>query len=547
MNRLLRVDTLRTRVLLLVAGVGILPLLLLTLWLTRAAAAGGERLLRDRLQLVLIESERQIASRWAEERSRILSLAEHGEVQRELRGPLRTAWHPAALRTEFARLPPDVLGVTIIDTAGVARWSVTRSDVQGDPAIDVDEPIYGLVDGTRLGVLRARLRLQALLPPRENTTAGLDAAFGVIDRASRRSLLPLPFDSRSFLQSRFTWGEDEWVAERREMEDPPFTLLAFGPITLLTKPFRAAAARGFLLVLVIGAAGLLLAVLVSRRLARSLEELQAAATAVARGDLERSVEVGGTVEVQQVAAAFNAMSHNLRRSLDAAAQREALAAVGGFATELAHEIRNPLGAMRLDLELIEEQLPDNSPLRALQRNAIGEIERLDQVVGGALDLARSGRVVRGPVALADPLRSAVHYATPRFEQRGSRLTLRVPDIPVVVLGDAHALQRIFLNVLLNAADAVPNGGRCDVVLEVIDTAAFVRIADNGPGIDSRAVGRVGEPFFSTKPAGTGLGLAIATRIAHAHGGELTIEGTRGVGTTVQLRLPLANGSSGHGM
>lgn len=534
-----RGGTLRKRVLLLVAGAGVLPLALLAFWLTADTARMGERLLRSRLQTALNDSEQHIALRWAEERYAILLFAESDDIQRELQQSPRPSWQPADLLRLLQRLSGSVQAISIIDGSGRVRWQHARSDAESEPMIDVDLPIFEKQDGAALGVVRARLRLQALLPNREHTAAGIGAVLAIIDRASGRSLLPLPFGDVSLETRGFSWGEDEWLAEQRSMREPPLTLVTAAPITLFRKPFTQTAVRAALGLSIIALTGLVVAAFVAKRLTRALEELADAATAVAQGDLEHNVEVSGTAEVRNVAEAFNSMTGNLRRSLETAAQREALAAVGSFAAEIAHEVRNPLGAMRLDLELIEEQLPTDSPLRARQHEVINEVDRLNDVVGGALDLARSGRVTHARMNVADPLRTAVHLAAPHFEQRAGCLSLAVPEQDVVICGDQHSLQRLFLNLLLNAADAVPDRGHCDVALDILEQNARVRISDNGRGMDAETLARATDSFFTTKAEGTGLGLAIATRIAHAHGGHLSIAAAVGNGTIVELLLPLA--------
>jgi signal transduction histidine kinase len=531
-------DTLRSRVLLLVVGVGLVPFALLAIWLTIGTARGGEQMLRARLQADLQEHDRQISVRWSEQRYAILFLAESSDVQEELRRAPRADWQSARLPELFAELPPSVHAVRVTDLAGRLRWEARRPGSPAVRTIDVDQRITATVDGVPLGVLRVTLELEGLLAQQERTVSGLDAVLAVVDRVSGRSLLPLPFAPAALESDHFDWGEDEWVAERRVLQEPPLTLIAAAPITILSRPFRQAATRGTVGLALIAVASIIAAAMLSRRLTRSLETLGDAATAVAQGDLDHTVAVAGTAELRSVAAGLNAMTANLRQSLALAAQREALAAVGSFAAEMAHEIRNPLGAMRLDLELVEEQLPAGSQLRAQQRGAIREVERLGQVVSGALDLARSGSLPRAPLDIADPLRAAVHYAAPRFEQRGGRISLALPTRTVLVSGDQHSLQRLFLNLLLNAADAVPDRGHCDVLLEARDQHALVRFTDNGRGMDPDTLARATEAFFSTTPGGNGLGLAVAARIAKAHGGTLRIASAAGAGTTIELLLPL---------
>jgi two-component system sensor histidine kinase FlrB len=232
------------------------------------------------------------------------------------------------------------------------------------------------------------------------------------------------------------------------------------------------------------------------------------------------------------------MTESLRRTLRELSQRQALAAVGEFAASLAHEVRNPLTSIRVDLQRVEEKLPDESDARDLLGRALGEIERVDRSVTGALRVARSGSVTLEPVDIRQPLESAIHSAEPELEAHGATLRTELLGAdPLWVKGDAPALEQLFLNLLLNAAQALDEGGRVEVTVARHRDGVSIAIRDTGRGIPLENIERIFEPFYSTRPEGTGLGLAIAQRIATAHGGELEIESTPGAGTTVRLRLP----------
>jgi len=130
-------------------------------------------------------------------------------------------------------------------------------------------------------------------------------------------------------------------------------------------------------------------------------------------------------------------------------------------------------------------------------------------------------------------------ATPSFAERGATLeSLQIEGTPEV-LGDASALEQLFLNLLINAGEALAAGGRTKVDVRRVDGHATVRIADTGNGMPAEALASFGQPFRSTKPHGTGLGVPIARRIVAAHGGEFLVESTPQVGTTATVRLPLA--------
>jgi two-component system sensor histidine kinase HydH len=273
------------------------------------------------------------------------------------------------------------------------------------------------------------------------------------------------------------------------------------------------------------------------RMTRSLRHLLEAARAVSSGDLSQSVPEAGTDEVSTVARAFNTMTESLDRTLRRLAGRESLAAVGEFAAGLAHEVRNPLTAIQVDLQYVENELPPDSSLREPQSKALAEIRRLNATVGDALRVARSGQVRVRAMDLREPFSAAVGAALPRFRERGAILEVDLGEDPLSLDGDPDALEQLFLNLLLNAAEALDRGGAASILIDPQESEISVRIRDNGSGMAPEVRARVFEPLFSTRAEGTGLGLPIARRIAVAHGGEIRIESAPGSGTTVEVRLP----------
>jgi signal transduction histidine kinase len=259
---------------------------------------------------------------------------------------------------------------------------------------------------------------------------------------------------------------------------------------------------------------------------------------VAGGQLGRRVEVRSHDEVGRVAGAFNTMTESLRHTLDQLAERESLAAVNEFAAALAHEVRNPLTSIRLDLQEVDECLPADSPLRKLQGRALEDVQRLDRTVAGALDTARSGHIEPRDIDLREPLRSAVHAAGPAFEARGAQLEWAEPSQAAPVRGDPDALERVFLNLLLNAADALDVCGVASVELKRGEGEVSVVVHDDGQGVPAEDAERIFDPFFTTRPGGTGVGLAVARRIVVGHRGEITLSSEPGRGTTVHVRLPV---------
>jgi signal transduction histidine kinase len=541
--------SLRSKFILIVLVGAVLPLALLGLWLNRTAERSGEELLRARLGTSLGQVVDEIGLRWLSRRSQLLRLAECSAVQTALRDSSSSQGTEDAAQAELGELYSGmrdaVESATVEDAGGAVRWSVPAAGpaTSGgatlvNPALPVRLGIYDNATGAQLGSLDARVSMSSLLPGGAGWGGVSGSVLAVFDRSSGASLLPLSIDPTLFARESFVWGEEPWLTVRHTLHEPPMDLVLAAPVTPFTEPFQRAAERNLYILAIVALAVFALATLLTRRTTRALVRLAAAAEAVSQGDLDRRVEDAPGDEVGRVARAFNSMTESLRRTLRELSQRQALAAVGEFAASLAHEVRNPLTSIRLDLQRVEEKLPDESDARDLLGRALGEIERVDRSVTGALRVARSGSVKLEPVDIRQPLESAIHSAEPELKAHGGTLEMELGGAdPLWVKGDAPALEQLFLNLLLNAAQSLDEGGRVEVTVARHREGVSISIRDTGRGIPLENIERILEPFYSTRPEGTGLGLAIAQRIATAHGGELQIESTPGAGTTVRLRLP----------
>jgi signal transduction histidine kinase len=266
-----------------------------------------------------------------------------------------------------------------------------------------------------------------------------------------------------------------------------------------------------------------------------LGRLADAADAVAAGDLAQEVPEAGSRELAHVAAAFNGMTERLQATMRELALRESLAAVGEFAASLAHEVRNPLSSVRVDLQVAREEI-SQAPGHELVDRALRSVERLDRTVRGALRIARSGRVERRQMDLVPVIEAAMHGAEVEFLDHGIRTTLMgaIPE-HIPMHGDPAALEQALLNVLLNAAHAAREEARITVRAGVHDVA--ITVADDGPGIPADVRTQIFEPFFSTKEDGTGLGLPTARTIVVAHGGTIDVDDHHG-GASFVIRLPI---------
>lgn len=532
--------SLRSRFLLLVIVGGVAPLAVIGLWLTGTASRAGEDLLRSRIAETLDQGAQEVAGRWPSLRSDLISFTESAAVQRALTEPGGMVESTVAVLAGYEEV---LSALGLYDSSGNSLWTQTYPGEAGaggsGPGLLVRLPVFAERSSERLGTLEAELAMSFLLGDAGVRTSSLGTVLAAFDPVTGASLLPLPFNAGLLEAERFSWGGDDWITDRRVLTEPALFLVAAAPLSPLVGPFDAAARRGLLVLLAVAGLVILMAVFLTGRMTRSLARLAAAAEAVSRGDLDRRVEATGHDEIGRVARTFNTMTESLRRTLRELADRQALAAVGEFAASLSHEVRNALTSIRLDLQVSGEQLPDEAAVTEPHQRALKEIRRLDETVTGALDLARSGHLKHVRLDLWAPLGAAIHAARSEFAERRARLGVLEAGAPIMMAGDPAALEQLFLNILLNAAQALDEGGEATVVVEPSEKQVSIRIRDEGPGIPAEALDRVFEAFYSTREGGTGLGLPIARRIAQAQGGHLTVHTSAGAGTEVEIILPLS--------
>ncbi len=553
--------SLRSRFLLLVLGGVLVPLALTGLWLSNSIARSGESVLDTRLDAALDHVASDASTRWTALQAEMRHIARDSAVRSALlsssprRGRqassaavvVRSAADRNALRQALTS-PVVLVGMnaetewTVLDEGSpvVGRTRDVRESTLAGMELPIVVPVYGTDGRTTIGRVESRLSLWSLVPIGPDGAWGVDAVLQVIDRTTGAALVTLPFDEGLMHQNGFSLDGERWIVRRKAIDEPAVTIIAAAPLTAYTLPFKQAADKGTLAIINVAAITIGVATLLITRLTRSLEELVLATDAVAAGDLERRVSDRSDDEVSRVGRAFNAMTQSLRTTLRQLSQREALVAVGEFAASLAHEVRNPLTSMRIDLQRVDEKLPGDSPLRVQVGRALREVERLDHTVSGALRIARSGNIAADIVDLRVPLQRAIEVAMPSFEQGGAALEqVEIASAALPVRGDEAALEQLFLNILLNAAQALGRDGRAGVTASTRTGRAHVDIWDSGPGIAKDRLDMVFDPFYSTKKDGTGLGLSVARQIVLAHGGTIAIDSGANSGTTVSIRIPVA--------
>ena len=278
------------------------------------------------------------------------------------------------------------------------------------------------------------------------------------------------------------------------------------------------------------AASALVAVRLASWVGSPLRAVDTAAQRLGEGALEeRAPQVGGPPEVRRLAATFNTM----------AARTEAL--VHGHravVADVSHQLRTPLTALRLRLDLLATQVEDDTA--AELAGAQEEIARLSRLVDGMLAVARAEHAVPRPVLVrVDALvAERVEAWEPVARERGVRLVARCPSPVTAAVGEGD-LEQVLDNLVANALDAVPEGGRVTVGSSTAPDAVVLRVADDGPGMPEPEREAAFRRFSRPGGGGSGLGLAIVHRLVTANGGTVALRDTPGGGLTVLVRLPAA--------
>jgi signal transduction histidine kinase len=224
-------------------------------------------------------------------------------------------------------------------------------------------------------------------------------------------------------------------------------------------------------------------------------------------------------------------------------QSEKLAALGQIAAGVAHELRNPLTSIKILLHsLVEEFNLDKKRPEDIEVIE-GEIVKMEELIRRFLDFAKPSSPILQKVNVNEVIENVISLV--EYQLRENDITLRMNLAPnAEVLADKDHLRQLFLNLILNAIQAMPNGGELRITTEMSDGNLLVRIKDTGIGIPKSIIGRIFEPFFTTKDEGVGLGLSIVDRIIKEHDGKIEVKSLPGKGTEFGIYLPMKGDSYG---
>ena len=287
-------------------------------------------------------------------------------------------------------------------------------------------------------------------------------------------------------------------------------------------------------------------VFVSLRVQKLLAPLAAVterAQAVARGDLTpREVPPSSDRddEITELAATFERMVDAVGRARTQALSNERLAAIGKMAAHVTHEIRNPLSSIGLNVEMLEDEIPEaQGEARKLVGAIAREVGRLEQLSEEYLRVARLPSPRMEAEDLGALVRDVAAFTKIEMERAGCTVKLDLAEKVPPALFDEAQLRQALLNLLRNAREAMPSGGAIDVGVRAEGMSVVITVDDRGSGISDDVRARIFDPFFSTKGEGTGLGLAITRQIVEAHGGSISCTPRDGGGTSFKVALPIA--------
>ncbi|MFH1690821.1 MAG: ATP-binding protein [Candidatus Eisenbacteria bacterium] len=217
---------------------------------------------------------------------------------------------------------------------------------------------------------------------------------------------------------------------------------------------------------------------------------------------------------------------------------EQMTGIGHMAANVAHEIRNPLIAVGGFARQLHEALDADDPKREYTGIILEEVTRLEQILREQLTLERHLQPVLAPVEINQIIKDVRKLLSHGMLSSRIRLIGSLADGLPVTMGDANQLKQVFLNVISNSIQSMPDGGTIEISSEQSGQTIVVTVHDNGPGIPKEIMSKLFVPFFTTRKAGSGLGMAVTRRIMENHGGSVSVDSEMGKGTTVSLLIPI---------
>ena len=323
---------------------------------------------------------------------------------------------------------------------------------------------------------------------------------------------------------------------------------------LIDRLFQRALYLFLISVVVFIAVGIVVAFYLARLLVRPMFQMQQAMGKIAHGDFTPIPETAcPSEEFSTLFCAFNRMIQELQEHQEQLLQSRKIAAIGTLTSGIAHELNNPINNIVLTAETLKEDFRELSPEEALSliQDILGQSERAAEIVKDLLDFSRSERPEFEAVAISSLLNDTLKLVKNQLMLSAVELETELPtDLPLVS-ADRKSLRQAFLNLFINAIQAMPKGGTLIIRAYAPDGQPWVKVdvVDTGVGIAAENLSRLFEPYFTTKEVGrgTGLGLAVTYSILQKHGGRIEVHSTPGQGSTFSVSLPVSREATASGV
>jgi nitrogen fixation/metabolism regulation signal transduction histidine kinase len=297
--------------------------------------------------------------------------------------------------------------------------------------------------------------------------------------------------------------------------------------------------------IVVAATGIVIGIALSwwatARVTRPVRRLAESAARVAKGDLNTTVEIPGGDEIARLAAAFNRMTGELTAQRERLVQAERVAAWRELARRLAHELKNPLFPLQITVENMQrarDRYPEqfDEVFREGTATLLAELAQLKQIIARFSDFARMPTPEMQPTDLNALAAETVRFFEPQLAQARVSAALKLDPSLRAVPADPEQIRRALRNLVLNAIDAMGEGGTLTVRTASIGNGARLEIADTGSGLTPEECERLFTPYYTTKTHGTGLGLAIVQSVISDHHGHVSVQSEKGKGSTFRIEL-----------
>jgi signal transduction histidine kinase len=302
-----------------------------------------------------------------------------------------------------------------------------------------------------------------------------------------------------------------------------------------------------LIFLLSSALSLAAGMLVSQRLTRPLRDLSEGVSAVISGNYQHRVAVSGGDELAQLSSTFNHMTERLGELHLLEAQlrrRDRLHALGEVAMGLAHEIRNPLGIIKTATQLLHRRVDLPETDKRHLEYVISEVSRINDLITEFLDFAKPSAPLRTVQAARPVVEEILGFCGPELSTHNIDAQIDDQAPGATIYADAKQLKQACLNLILNAIDAMPGGGRLTLGIHSVGGNTVISIADTGEGIPPDMIERIFTPFVTTKASGTGLGLAKVFSIMESHDGSIECVSEKDAGATFSLYIPAQGDDDG---